>query len=85
MSPLQYREDGTIKVAFFGTHNHCVQDEYAANFLNPINHVRSIREFLDSKLFAGIPGLATIKNDVVQDTLGDRDNLTNFEDFRRFL
>ena len=80
---LQIREDGSIEVEFFGTHNHCVQNDYAANFLNPVKHVRSIRELLDAKLFAGITRLASIKNDVVQDTLGDRHSLANFEDFRR--
>ena len=85
MLTLQVREDGTVEVAFFGTHNHCVQHEYAANFLNPIKHVRSIRDILDTKLFAGISSLGKIKNDVLQDTLGDRDSLSNVEDFRRFL
>ena len=80
---LQTREDGSIEVEFFGTHNHSVQNDHAANFLNPVKHVRSIREFLDTKLFAGISRLASIKNDIVQDTLGDRHNLSNFEDFRR--
>ena len=80
---LQICEDGSIQVEFLGTHNHSVQNDYAANFLNPVKHVRSIRELLDSKLFAGITRLAAIKNDVVQDTLGDRHSLANFEDFRR--
>ena len=79
----QIREDGSIEVEFYGTHNHSVQNDYAANFLNPVKHVRSIREFLDTKLFAGITTLASIKNDLVQDTLGDRHSLADFEDFRR--
>jgi hypothetical protein len=86
--PAKYRKetlsDGTIRLLFFGTHNHCVQEEYGANFLNPIHHVRSIRELIDSKLFAGIKRMGSLKNDVVLDTLGDRDSLTNFDDFRRF-
>lgn len=82
--PLQIRADGTVEVTFYGTHNHCVQQEYAAHFLNPIKHVRSIREFLDAKLFAGVRKMASIKNDLVQDTLGDRHCLKKFEDFRRF-
>ena len=76
--------DGRIVISFFGTHNHCVQEQYAANFLNPVRHVRYIRELIDSKLFAGVKRMGLLKNDVVQETLGDRDNLTNFEDYRRF-
>ena len=59
---LQIREDGSMEVEFFGTHNHSVQNDYAANFLNPVKHVRSIRELLDAKLFAGITRLTSIKN-----------------------
>jgi hypothetical protein len=86
--PAKYRKetrsDGSIRILFFGSHNHCVQEDYAANFLNPVRHVRSIREFIDSKLFAGVKRMGSLKNDVIQDTLGDRDSLKVFEDFRRF-
>ena len=80
----QIRADGSVHVVFYEKHNHCVQEEYAAEFLNPMKHVGFIRQIVDSKLFAGVKRVGVILQDVITETLAGRDNHTHFSDLRKF-
>ena len=76
--PARYKSqvmpDGSVKVKFFGYHNHDVQKEYAVRFLNPILTCFRIREIVDSKLLAGVIKLHSIFTGVLSEMFKYRQN-----------
>ena len=77
-------QDGSVIVKFRGTHNHDVQKDYAMKFLNPIRACLSIREIVDTKLFAGVRKVQLILSSVLNEMLKQRSKHTSFEQLRTF-
>ena len=75
-------ENGEVRVEFFNHHNHCCQQSYKIQFLNPIEHCSVIREIVDSKLFAGVRSAQSILASILPETLNRRGYLKSFEALR---
>ena len=76
-------ESGGFTVTFTGIHNHDVQTDML-NFLNPIQVCRSIREMVDTKLYAGFMKSGKIRQDIQNELLRHRVNHKSYSQLRNF-
>ena len=78
------QSDGSVRVEFFGKHNHEVQNDYLLHHMNPVRTCEHIREIVDSKLLAGVQRTHQIKLDVLCDLLAKRSKHSNFSMLRAY-
>ena len=82
-------KSGKVRLTFRGKHNHDVQRQYAARFLNPIQECFQIRQIVDDKLFAGVFNVQKILSAVLNETFMQREKHsekhTSFEQLRTYL
>ena len=72
-----------VQVVFNGFHNHDVQTDMF-NFLNPIRCCRTIREMVDTKLFAGVTNAFKIRQSIHDELLLNRQKHESFFQLRNF-
>lgn len=75
--------DGTVKVTFYAHHNHTVQQEYAARFVNPLVD-GTIRHMVDCKLLAGVTNTGKIAADIRAELMIDKKGPLPFDELRLF-
>ena len=75
--------DGTVKVTFYAHHNHSVQQEYAARFVDPLLD-DTVRHMVDCKLLAGVTDSGKIAEDIRAELMFDKKGPLPFEELRVF-